>query len=93
MTELESVGERIKLAREASGISQSEMARKLDVARQTYIQLESQKSNPRFKMLGGYRGYYQQQAPNVDRRRTSRRLRAREDKKQRAKRGCCLCLP
>ena len=52
MTELESVGERIKLAREASGISQSEMARKLDVARQTYIQLESQKSNPRLKCLG-----------------------------------------
>ncbi|MEO9497556.1 MAG: helix-turn-helix transcriptional regulator [Vibrio splendidus] len=44
---------RIRDAREAAHLSQVDMATKLDVARQTYLDLESGKTRPRLDMLYG----------------------------------------
>ena len=45
------IAQRIKDAREWKGISQVAMARHLDVARQTYLDLESGKTEPRISTL------------------------------------------
>lgn len=45
------IGERIKLAREAASITQVQAARRLDVARQTYLDMESGKTEPRREMI------------------------------------------
>ena len=45
------IAKRIKAAREATGISQVAMAKQLDIARQTYLDLESGKTEPRVTTL------------------------------------------
>ncbi|GHA62089.1 helix-turn-helix domain-containing protein [Photobacterium aphoticum] len=45
------IAQRIKAAREAKGISQVAMAKQLDIARQTYLDLESGKTEPRVTTL------------------------------------------
>lgn len=45
------VAKRIKEAREWKGITQVKMAKLLDVARQTYLDIETGKTEPRIRML------------------------------------------
>lgn len=45
------VAKRIKEAREWKGITQVKMAKMLDVARQTYLDIETGKTEPRVRML------------------------------------------
>ncbi len=45
------VAKRIKEAREWKGITQVKMAKLLDVARQTYLDIETGKTEPRVRML------------------------------------------
>ncbi|WP_434357685.1 helix-turn-helix domain-containing protein [Parasalinivibrio latis] len=47
----EQVAKRIKEAREWKGITQVRMAKLLDVARQTYLDIETGKTEPRVRML------------------------------------------